>query len=52
MRAQLRQPSPLVPLKQIPRVDLVGHVRELVALAVGDDHVADGLEGLQIVGHL
>lgn len=44
--------SPLVPLKQIPRVDLVRDVRELVAPAVGDDHVAAGLEGLQVVGHL
>ena len=46
------EPSPLVSLKQIPRVHLVGHVRELVAPAVGDDHVAAGLEGLQVVGHL
>ena len=45
-------PSPLVPLKQIPRVHLVRHVRELVAPAVGDDHVAAGLEGLQVVGDL
>ena len=44
--------SPLVPLKQIPRVHLIRHVRELVAPAVGDDHVAAGLEGLQVVGHL
>ena len=44
--------TPLVPLKQIPRVDLVRHVRELVAPAVGHDHVAAGLEGLQVVGHL
>ena len=44
--------SPLVPLKQIPRVHLVRHVRELVAPAVDDDHVAAGLEGLQVVGHL
>ena len=44
--------SSLVPLKQIPRVHLVRHVRELVAPAVGDDHVAAGLEGLQVVGHL
>ena len=44
--------SPLVPLKQIPRVHLVRHVRELVAPAVGDDHVAAGLEGLQVVGRL
>ena len=44
--------SPLVPLKQIPRVHLVRHVRELVAPAVGDDHVAVGLEGLQVAGHL
>ena len=46
------KPSPLVPLKQIPRVHLVRHVRELVAPAVGDDHVAAGLEGLQVVGNL
>lgn len=46
------KPSPLVPLKQIPRVHPVGHVRELVTPAVGDDHVAAGLEGLQVVGHL
>ena len=46
------KPSPLIPLKQIPRVDLVRHVRELVAPAVGDDHVAAGLEGPQVVGHL
>ena len=44
--------SPPVPLKQIPRIHLVRHVRELVAPAVGDDHVAAGLEGLQVVGHL
>ena len=44
--------SPLVPLKQIPRVHLVRNVRELVAPAVGHDHVAAGLEGLQVVGHL
>ena len=47
-----RESSPLVPLKQIPRVHLVRHVRELVVPAVGDDHVAAGLEGLQVVGHL
>ena len=46
------RPSPLVPLKQIPRVHLVRHVRELVAPVVGDGHVASGLEGLQVVGHL
>ena len=44
--------SPLVPLKQIPRVHLVRLVRELVASVVGDDHVAAGLEGLQVVAHL
>ena len=44
--------SPLVPLKQIAGIHLVHHVRELVAPAVGDDHVAAGLEGLQVVGHL
>lgn len=47
-----RESSPLVPLKQIPRIDLVRHVRELVAPAVGDDHVAAGLEGLQVVRDL
>ena len=47
-----RESSPLVPLKQIPRVHLVRHVRELVAPSVGDDHIAAGLEGLQVVGHL
>lgn len=47
-----REYSPLIPLKQIPRVNLVRHVRELVAPAVGDDHVAAGLEGPQVVGHL
>ena len=36
--------SPLIPLKQIPRVHLVRHVRELVAPAVGDDHVAAALK--------
>ena len=44
--------SSLVPLKQIPRVHLVRHVRELVAPAVGHDNVAAGLEGLQVVRHL
>ena len=44
--------SPLVPLKQVPRVHLVCHVRELVAPAVRHDHVVAGLEGLQLVGHL
>ena len=46
------KPSPLIPLKQIPGVHLVRHVRELVAPAVGHDHVAAGHEGLQVVGHL
>lgn len=54
---RLRPPSagrsaPLVPLKQVPGINLVRHVSELVAPAVGDDHVAAGLEGLQVVGHL
>lgn len=31
---------------------LARHVRELVAPAVGDDHVAIRLEGLKVVGHL
>lgn len=44
--------SPLAPLKQTPRIDLVLHGCELVAPAVGDDHVATGFEGLQVVGHL
>ena len=52
MRAHNRSPALLVPLKQIPRVDLVRHVREFVAPAIGDDHVAAGLEDLQVVGHL
>ena len=42
----------LVSFKQVACIDLVRHVRELVAPAVGDDHVAAGLEGLQVVGHL
>ena len=54
---RLRLPSagrsaPLVPLKQIPRVHLVRHVRELVAPAVCDDNVAAGLEDILVVGHL
>ena len=48
----MRNSSPLVPLKQVPRVHLVRHVRELLAPAVGDDHFAAGLEGLQVVGDL
>ena len=36
----------------MPRVHLVRHVRELVAPAVGDDHDAASLDGLQVVGHL
>lgn len=43
---------PLIPLKQILRVHLVRHVRELVAPAIDDEHVAAGLGGLQVVGHL
>lgn len=44
-----RESSPLIPLKQIPRAHLVSHVRELVAPAVGHDHIAAGLQGLQVV---
>lgn len=51
-RLQAGSRSPLIPLKQIPCVHLVRHVRELVAPAVGDDHVAARLEGLKVVGHL
>ena len=51
-RLQAGNRSPLVPLKQISCVHLVRHVRELVAPAVGDDHVAAGLEGLQVVRDL
>lgn len=51
-RLQAGNRSPLIPLKQIPCVHLVRHVRELVAPAVGDDHVAAGLEGLQVVRDL
>ena len=43
------RPSPLVPLKQIPRIHLVRHVREIVAPAVGHDYVAASLEGLRVV---
>ena len=46
------KPSPLIPLKQIPRVHPVRNVRELVAPAVGHDHVALCLEGLQVVRDL
>ena len=42
----------LIPLEQIPRVDLIGHVGQVVAPAVGDDHVAAGLEGRKVVRHL
>ena len=51
-RISLVPPSPLVPLKQIARVHLIRHVRELVAPAVCDDNVAAGLEGLQVVRDL
>lgn len=43
---------PLIPLKQIARINLTGHIGQLVAPAVGDDHVALGLEGLKIVRYL
>ena len=43
---------PLASLKQIPRVHHVHSVRELVAPAVSDDHVAAGLEGLKAVRYL
>ena len=39
-------------LKQTPRVDLDGHVGELLAPTVGDDHVAPALERLEVVRHL
>ena len=40
------QPQPpLIPLKQIARINLTGHIGQLIAPAVGDDHVALGLEG-------
>ena len=38
--------------KLISRVHFVRHVREFVAPAGGDDHVAAGLEGLQVVRDL
>ena len=44
--------SSLVSLKQIAGVHLVRYVCELVAPAVVHYHVAAGLEGLQVVGHL
>ena len=43
---------PLIPLKQIARINLTGHIGQLVAPAVGDDHVALGLECLKIVRYL
>ena len=42
----------LIPLKQIPRVHLARHVDQVVAPAVGDDHIALGLEGRQVVRRL
>ena len=51
-RLQAGSRSPLIPLKQIPCVHLVRHVRELVAPAVCDDNVAAGLEDILVVGHL
>lgn len=51
-RLQAGSRSPLIPLEQIPRVHLVRHVRELVAPTVGYDHVAAGLEGLQVMRDL
>lgn len=51
--AQLgKVPSPLAPLKQTPRIDLVLHGRELVASAVCDDNVAAGLKGLRAMHNL
>lgn len=44
-----RESSPLVPLKQIPRVDLNRHVCKLVAPAVGHDHVTASHEDPQVV---
>lgn len=43
---------PLIPLKQTARINLTGHIGQLVAPAVGDDHVALGLECLKIVRYL
>lgn len=43
-------PSPLVPLKQIPCLNLFLIACEFVAPAVGNDPVAAGLKGLQVVG--
>lgn len=44
-----RESSSLVPLKQIPRVDLNRHVCKLVAPAVGHDHVTASHEDPQVV---
>lgn len=44
LRQTCATPSPLVLLKQIPRVHLVRHVRELVAPKVDDDHVQPALK--------
>lgn len=42
----------LIPLEQIPRVYLVRHIGQLLAPAVGDDHVALALERLEVVRDL
>ena len=42
----------LIPLKQIPCIHLARHVGEIVTPAVGDDHVALGLERGKVVRHL
>ena len=52
LRQTCATPSPLVPLKQIPRARLIRHVWELVALAVCDYNVTAGLEGILVVDHL
>ena len=34
--------------EEVPRVDLLVHIEQVIALSVGNDHVADALEFLKI----
>ena len=50
--SQTETPSALVPLEQVARMHLVSHVGQIIAPAVGHNHVALGLELGQIVSDL
>lgn len=50
--AQHRMPSPLVPLKQVPHVNIIRHARRIVIPTVDIDHVAVGPEVLRVVADL